>query len=173
MFCRLYFFFLSFVFSLFFSTQDRVSTDPKQNKTNKQKLYTKYTDNMDTMNKLCRIARVLGWRDGDGVRVRVGVAKKSYVERGEGKEPSKNINNKNNNKIIINIVRGTESCSWGSGLEKLNGWIDGWRGGRGKMGFLAASVYGGGVRAGGVCMCASHWVPAAAAQVDRAHPGRQ
>lgn len=169
----MYFFFLSFVFSLFFSTQDQVSTDPNQNKTNKQKVYTKYTDNMDTMNKLCRIARVLGWRGGDRVRVRVGVAEKSYVERGEGEEPSKNINNKNNNKIIINTVRGTESCSWGSGLEKLNGWIDGWGGGRGKMGFLAASVYGGGVGAGGICMCASHWVPAAAAQVDRAHPGRQ
>lgn len=122
---RVVLFFLSFVFSLFFSTQDRVSTHPKQNKTNKPKVYTKYTDNMDTMNKLCRIAKVLGWRDGDRARVRVGVAKKSYVERGEGEEPSKNINNKNNNKIIINTVRGTESCSWGSGLEKLNGRING------------------------------------------------
>lgn len=51
-FCGSFFFFpLLFFFSLFLSpTQDRVSTNPKQNKTNKQKVYTKYTDNMDTMN---------------------------------------------------------------------------------------------------------------------------
>lgn len=41
------------------------------------------------------------------------------------------------------------------------------------MAFLAAGVYGGGAGAGGVCVCASHCVPAAAAQVDRVHPGRQ
>lgn len=42
---------------------------------------------------------------------------------------------------------------------------------RGQMGFLPASVGVGAVV--GVCTCAAHWVPAAAAQVDRAHPGRQ
>lgn len=51
------------------------------------------------------------------------MARKSYVGRGERNHPN-NINNKNNNKIIINTVRGTESCSWGSGFEKLDGWMN-------------------------------------------------
>lgn len=36
-------------------------------------------------------------------------------------ERVRNHPNNINNKIIINTVQGTESCSWGSGFETLDG----------------------------------------------------